>query len=219
MTTSSRYIQVSSDGFGPSRWTLNHSVTVWPLKAVRLAVTWVQIPLLSFSLNSVDSALPLLLRTCPSIQSRRQARVAPQARSAVWGWYQKDRVEVPVVGTVMVWDSVLSPRGSRPVATPSWAEPVPLCAIAAGFGALMPPAVQDVSADSNPPLVTMDVAGAAGVTGDDATEAAEVPMALVAETLNVYAAPLTSPVTVATVAGAVTWTGVLAAVPAYGVTV
>jgi hypothetical protein len=40
-----------------------------------------------------------------------------------------------------------------------------------------------------------------GVTDGEAAEAGPVPIALVAETLNVYAVPLVSPVTVAEVAG------------------
>ena len=40
----------------------------------------------------------------------------------------------------------------------------------------------------------------AGVTGADATDGAEVPCALVAVTVNVYAVPLLRPVTVTVVA-------------------
>ena len=40
-----------------------------------------------------------------------------------------------------------------------------------------------------------------GVTGDEAVDAADVPMALAAVTVNVYAVPFTSPVIVAVVAG------------------
>src|SRR5664280_2379815 len=136
--TSSRYIQVSSEGLGPSRWTLNHRVTFWPLNAVRLAVTWVQLPLLLLSLNSVDRLVPLLSRTCPSIQSCRQIVVPPQVRSLLCGWYQTDRVVVPTAGTVTVCESVLSPSGSRPLVTPSRAEPAPLCALVACLGAIAP---------------------------------------------------------------------------------
>src|SRR5450755_4918005 len=182
--TSSRYIQVSSDGFGPFRCTLNHKVTVCPLTAVRSAVTWVQVPLLLSSLNSVVSVVPVLLRICPSIQSRRQV-AALHVRSAVCGWYHRDRVDVPVAGTVMLCESVLSPRGSRPEVTPSRAEPVPPWALVVDVGATTPAAVHDVSADSKPPLATIDAAGAVGVTWDVAAEATDVPTALVAETVKV----------------------------------
>ena len=62
---------------------------------------------------------------------------------------------------------------------------------------------------------------AVGVTAFDAAEAGPVPTALVADTLNVYAVPLVSPVTVAVVAGGlpVTVVGVCAVAPMNGVTV
>ena len=62
---------------------------------------------------------------------------------------------------------------------------------------------------------------AAGVTAFDAAEAGPVPTALVAVTVNVYAVPLVSPLTVALVAGGlpVTVVGVCAVVPMNGVTV
>ena len=55
----------------------------------------------------------------------------------------------------------------------------------------------------------------------EAAEAGPVPTALVADTVNVYAVPLVSPVTVAVVAGGLpaTVVGVCAVVPTYGVTV
>ncbi|BAS11711.1 hypothetical protein AHiyo8_00140 [Arthrobacter sp. Hiyo8] len=64
------------------------------------------------------------------------------------------------------------------------------------------------------------VAVAVGVTGADADDAGDVPIAFVAVTVNVYAVPLASPVTVAVVAGGfpVTVTGARAVVPACGVT-
>jgi hypothetical protein len=57
---------------------------------------------------------------------------------------------------------------------------------------------------------------AAGVTEFDALEAGPVPIALVADTVNVYAVPFVSPPTVALVAGGlpVTVVGVPAVVPA-----
>jgi hypothetical protein len=62
---------------------------------------------------------------------------------------------------------------------------------------------------------------AAGVTELDAVDAAPVPTALVADTVNVYAVPFVNPPTVALVAGGlpVTVVGVPAADPTYGVTV
>jgi len=62
---------------------------------------------------------------------------------------------------------------------------------------------------------------AVGVTVFDAAEAGPVPTALVADTLNVYAVPLVSPVTVAVVAGGlpVTVVGVCPVAPMNGVTV
>ena len=62
---------------------------------------------------------------------------------------------------------------------------------------------------------------AAGVTGFDAADAGPVPTAFVADTLNVYAVPLVSPVTFAVVAGGfpLTVVGACAVVPTYGVTV
>src|SRR6478672_4196855 len=62
---------------------------------------------------------------------------------------------------------------------------------------------------------------ACGVTGLEAAESGPVPIALVAETLKVYAVPLVSPVTVVLVAGGVPVTvlTVCAVVPIYGVTV
>src|SRR5664279_1000507 len=99
--------------------------------------------------------------------------------------YLMDRVVLPPAGTVTVCERVLSPSGSRPLVTPSRAEPAPLCALVAGLGAIAPPVVQDVRADSNPPVATMEVAGAVGVTGDEAVDAVDVPMALAAVTVNV----------------------------------
>jgi hypothetical protein len=63
--------------------------------------------------------------------------------------------------------------------------------------------------------------GTLGVTAADDADAGPVPTALVADTVNVYAVPLVSPVTVAVVAGGLpdTVTGVPAVEPAYGVTV
>jgi hypothetical protein len=60
-----------------------------------------------------------------------------------------------------------------------------------------------------------------GVTALDAADAGPVPIALVAVTLNVYAVPLVSPVTVAVVAGGepLTVVGDCALVPMKGVTV
>src|SRR3954466_13262960 len=62
---------------------------------------------------------------------------------------------------------------------------------------------------------------AAGVTALDAVEVGPVPTALVAETVNVYAVPFVSPVTVVLVAGGlpVTVAGVWAVEPMNGVTV
>ena len=63
--------------------------------------------------------------------------------------------------------------------------------------------------------------GAVGVTGAEAVDSGPVPMTLVALTVNVYAVPLLSPVTVALVAGGepVTVVGVCAMDPIYGVIV
>src|SRR2546430_2671916 len=60
-----------------------------------------------------------------------------------------------------------------------------------------------------------------GVTAPDAAEAGPVPMALVADTVNVYAVPLVRPATVADVAGGLppTRVGAWAVPPTYGVSV
>ena len=60
----------------------------------------------------------------------------------------------------------------------------------------------------------------AGVTGDEATEAAPVPTALVAATVKVYAVPLAKPDTTVVVAGGLpdTVTGVCVVAPTNGVT-
>src|SRR5687767_12374354 len=58
-----------------------------------------------------------------------------------------------------------------------------------------------------------------GVTESDAADCAPLPIAFVACTLNVYAAPLVNPVMVALVADADTVTGVCAVDPMYGVIV
>jgi hypothetical protein len=60
-----------------------------------------------------------------------------------------------------------------------------------------------------------------GVTAVDAADSAPVPTVFVALTVNVYAVPFVSPVTVAVVAGGdpVTVVGVCAVDPMYGVTV
>src|SRR6476661_2219507 len=92
---------------------------------------------------------PVVERICASIQSYRQA-VPVQESSVLWGWYQKDRVEVPVAGTGMVWDRLLFPRGSVPEASPRRAERVPVWAVVDATGALTPPALQAVRPDSNP---------------------------------------------------------------------
>jgi hypothetical protein len=65
------------------------------------------------------------------------------------------------------------------------------------------------------------VAVAEGVTVFDAAEAGPVPIALVAVTVNVYAVPLVSPVTVVLVAGGLPLTvvAVCGVEPMYGVTV
>jgi hypothetical protein len=62
---------------------------------------------------------------------------------------------------------------------------------------------------------------AAGVTEFDAVEAGPVPTAFVADTVNVYAVPFVSPLTVADVAGGFPLTVVVACgvVPTNGVTV
>jgi hypothetical protein len=70
--------------------------------------------------------------------------------------------------------------------------------------------------------VTLDtVGGAFGVTAFEAADAAPVPVAFVADTVNVYVLPFVSPVTVVDVAGGlpVTVTGVCAVEPMNGVTV
>ena len=76
-------------------------------------------------------------------------------------------------------------------------------------------------ADDGQIVHALQLAAAAGVTGFDAADAGPVPTALVADTVNVYAVPLVSPVTFAVVAGGlpVTVVGVCAVVPTYGVTV
>ena len=75
------------------------------------------------------------------------------------------------------------------------------------------------------PAVALTFVGApgsvAGVTAFDGLDARPVPIAFVAVTVNVYAVPFVSPVTVVLVAGGdpVTVTGVCAVDPMYGVTV
>jgi hypothetical protein len=75
------------------------------------------------------------------------------------------------------------------------------------------------------PAVALTLVGApgtaAGVTAVDGFDARPVPIELVAVTVNVYAVPFVSPVTVAFVAGGdpVTVVGVCAVDPMYGVTV
>ncbi|MCY1241087.1 hypothetical protein D9M72_539710 [compost metagenome] len=129
---------------------------------------------------------PVEPRTCPSIQSHLHFFLLfpLQTASVVCGWYQNDRMDVPVSGTLMDWDRELSPSGSLPLATPSSAEPLPLCAVPAGLGGAIPAAVQDASPDSNPPFCTTDC-GADGVTAAVAADGAEEPTALVAETVKV----------------------------------
>jgi len=87
-------------------------------------------------------------------------------------------------------------------------------------------AVQFTVADAFPapavtPVGAAGSVGAAGVTEFEDAEEGPVPMALVAVTLNVYAVPFVSPLTVAVVAGGlpVTVVGVCAVVPMNGVTV
>jgi hypothetical protein len=52
-----------------------------------------------------------------------------------------------------------------------------------------------------------------GVSAEDGADSGLVPTLLVALTVNVYAVPLVSPVTVALVADALAWVGVCAAEP------
>ena len=68
---------------------------------------------------------------------------------------------------------------------------------------------------------TPGTVGAAGVTAVDGLDSGPVPTAFVALTVNVYAVPFVSPVTVALVAGGdpVTVVGVCAVDPIYGVIV
>jgi hypothetical protein len=91
---------------------------------------------------------------------------------------------------VTVCDRVLSPSGSAPEARPNSAEPVPVCAVVDATGALTPPVVQEASPDSNPPLAMVELGGggggaAAGVTGAEAADGGEVPIAFVAVTVKV----------------------------------
>ncbi len=62
------------------------------------------------------------------------------------------------------------------------------------------------------------VGGAVGTTGLEATDGGPSPTALLAVTVNVYAVPLLSPVTVVDVAVGATWTGARSVVPTNGVT-
>jgi hypothetical protein len=62
------------------------------------------------------------------------------------------------------------------------------------------------------------VAGAEGVTADDAADCTPVPTALIAATVNVYAVPFDNPVTVKFVAAEPVSTGPCATPPMYGVT-
>ena len=86
-------------------------------------------------------------------------------------------------------------------------------------------AVQDTDAEALPavaltPVGVPGTVGAVGVTGDDAADGADVPTAFEAVTVNVYAVPLLSPVTVAVVEGGLpeTVTGAKAVPPDEGVT-
>jgi hypothetical protein len=87
-------------------------------------------------------------------------------------------------------------------------------------------AVQLTIAEALPALAVTPVGAAgaladAGVTEFDAAERGPVPTAFVAETLNVYAVPFVSPVTLTLVAGGLPLTVVVACGvdPTYGVTV
>ena len=86
-------------------------------------------------------------------------------------------------------------------------------------------AVHVTVAEALPPIAATSSAppgavGRIGVTALDGADAGPVPIALVALTVNVYAVPLVSPVTVALVAGGVPVTVVaLRDRPMYGVTV
>jgi hypothetical protein len=62
------------------------------------------------------------------------------------------------------------------------------------------------------------VAGAEGVTADEAADCTLVPTELIAATVNVYAVPFVSPVTVKLVAAEPVSTGPCATPPMYGVT-
>ena len=76
-----------------------------------------------------------------------------------------------------------------------------------------PPAVHDTAAWESPALPTTDTGASGtvyGVTDVDTADAAPVPAALVADTLNTYPVPLVNPVTVwATSADAVSATAVV----------
>ena len=88
-------------------------------------------------------------------------------------------------------------------------------------------AVQVTVADASPAVALTfvgaagTVGGAVGVTEFEDADAGPVPTAFVADTLNVYAVPLLSPLTVAVVAGGlpVTVVGLCAVDPMNGVTV
>jgi hypothetical protein len=62
------------------------------------------------------------------------------------------------------------------------------------------------------------VAGAEGVTADEAADCTPVPTALIAATVNVYAVPFVNPVTVNDVAADPVNTAPCATPPIYGVT-
>jgi hypothetical protein len=76
-------------------------------------------------------------------------------------------------------------------------------------------------ADAVTPVGAAGAVGAEGVTGLEGADGGLVPIALVAVTVNVYAVPLVSPLTVVLVAGGFpdTITGVWAVAPMNGVTV
>src|SRR5262249_788841 len=191
--TSSRYIQVSSGGLAPSKWTLNQSTTFWPAYGVMSKLTWVQVCELESLLKMLASVCPDVVRTCASCQSYTQP-LPEQMSSVVAGRYQKLRVVLPVGGIVTVWDRLLSPStsgadwtlpsraGLRPEG--NWVLRAGGGGGGGGGGKGPPRSVRGVGRFWPPPLSTCN-ALADGVTALDCADSGPVPAGLDAVTVNV----------------------------------
>ena len=133
---------------------------------------------------------------------------------------------VPLVSPATVFDVA----GGVPVTVTGVCAVVPMYGVTVYLVSALPPllvgAVQLTVADASAAVAVTPVGapgalGALGVTALDAGDSEPAPLALVADTVNVYVVPFVRPGTVVEVAGGVpvTVTGVCAVVPMYGVTV